>query len=131
MLILPFLCISRFGLIFLFLICFFQLPDNFRETICIITRLIITIIISSNMLVHRLLHFSLIILYSCKRTVEAANHTRSTQLNPPITELITLTIATTTYPKKNKAISKMEEHLTKDIVSTGDICSRCICFFEN
>ena len=56
---------------------------------------------------------------------------RSTQLNPPIIELIATTIATTTYPKKNKAISKMEKYLTKDIVSTGDIFSRCICIFGN
>ena len=46
---------------------------------------------------------------------------RSTQLNLPITELIATTIATTTYPKKNKAISKTEEYLTNDIVSTGEI----------
>ena len=31
---------------------------------------------------------------------------------------------------KNKAISKMEEYLSKDIVSTGDICSKYICFSE-
>ena len=55
----------------------------------------------------------------------------SSQLNPPITELITITIATTTYPKKNSAIFKMEEFLTKTIVSTGDICSKCICSFGN
>ena len=30
------------------------------------------------------------------------NHTKFTQLNPPITELITITIATTTYPEKKK-----------------------------
>ena len=39
----------------------------------------------------------------------AANHIKSTQPNQPITELITITTATTTYPeKKNWGISKME-----------------------
>ena len=66
----------------------------------------------------------------CNRTVEAANCTRSTCLNPPIRELITITLATTTYSKKNKTISKMKEYLTKYIVFTGHICSRCIFFFE-
>ena len=47
-----------------------------------------------------------------------------------IKEIIKITIATTIYPKKNKAISKKEEYLTKDIVYTGDICSRCICLFQ-
>ena len=61
------------------------------------------------------------------RTVKAANQTRSTQLNLPITEVITITIATTTYPKKKRG--KMEEYLTKDIVSTRDSCPRCIFFF--
>ena len=62
------------------------------------------------------------------RTVKAANQTMSTQLNLPITELITITIATTTYPKKKQG--KIEEYLTKDIVSTRDICPRCIFFFR-
>ena len=62
------------------------------------------------------------------RTVKAANQTRSTQLNLPITEVITITIATTTYPKKKRG--KMEEYLTKDIVSTRDSCPRCIFFLE-
>ena len=31
---------------------------------------------------------------------EAANHAKSTQLNPPITELITISIVTITYPEK-------------------------------
>ena len=78
------------------------------------------------------------------RTIEAANYTKSTQLNPPITELITITIAKTTLKKtkkqknnnkKNWRISKMEELLNQHIIdprhSTGDICSRCICFFGN
>ena len=40
-------------------------------------------------------------------------------------------MATTTYPKKNKEISKMQEYLAKDIVYTGDICYRCIWLFGN
>ena len=36
---------------------------------------------------------------TCNRTDEAANRTKSTQLKPTITELITITIPTTTYPK--------------------------------
>ena len=38
-------------------------------------------------------------LYSntCNGTIEAANHTKSIKLNPPITELITITIATITF----------------------------------
>ena len=34
--------------------------------------------------------------------------------------MIEIIIATTTYPKKNWGISKMEEFLTEEIVSTGD-----------
>ena len=37
---------------------------------------------------------------TCNWTVEAVNHIKSTQQNPPITELITITIATTTSPEK-------------------------------
>ena len=40
-------------------------------------------------------------------------------------------LATTTYPKKNWEISKMEEFLTEEIVSIGDIYFRCVCFFGN
>ena len=43
----------------------------------------------------------------CNRIVEAVNHTKSTRLNRPITEPITITIATTTYPDKKRRISKM------------------------
>ena len=44
---------------------------------------------------------------ACNRTVEAANRTKSTQLKPTITELITITIPTTTYPKiKTREFSK-------------------------
>ena len=32
-------------------------------------------------------------------------HTKSAQLNPPITELVTKTIATTTYPEKRKLVN--------------------------
>ena len=39
------------------------------------------------------------------------NHTKFTQLNPPITELITITIATTTYPEKKKKKKKKEKKL--------------------
>ena len=83
-------------------------------------------------LVHQLFYISLITLYSCNRTVgcnrtvEAANHTKSTQLNPPITELIT-TIATTTYPEKKREISKF---FALDIVPTGDVCPTCNFFSE-
>ena len=35
--------------------------------------------------------------------------------------MIEIIIETTIYPKKNWGISKMEEFLTKEIVSTGDI----------
>ena len=70
---------------------------------------------------HQLLYFSPIILYNCNRTVGCnrtptigqlqlkKHYAKSAQLNPPITELITITIATTTYPKNEKwGISKME-----------------------
>ena len=65
------------------------------------------------LLVHLQPHFSLIILHNCivqsdnwlysdtcNRTFKAENHTRSAQLNPPITELIAISKATATYPKK-------------------------------
>lgn len=41
-------------------------------------------------------------------TVKLANHTKSSQPNPQITELIIITMATTTYPT-NCGISKMED----------------------
>ena len=60
-----------------------------------------------------------------------ANHTKSTQLNPPITDLITITIATTIYPKKIWRISKMEEVLTLEIISFQNVCGcRCIFVFS-
>ena len=43
----------------------------------------------------------------CNRTVEATSHTKYTQLNPPITELITITTATTTYRKRNVEFLKL------------------------
>ena len=43
--------------------------------------------------------------------------------------MIKITIETTTYPKENWGISKMEEFLTKYIVSTWDICSKCVNVF--
>ena len=47
-----------------------------------------------------------------------------------ITRMITDRIVTTTYPiKKNCGISKIEEFLTLEIVSTGYICPKYIfCF---
>ena len=48
-------------------------------------------------------------LHTCNRTVEATNHTKSTQPNPSITELITITIATTTYPKKIEEFPKWRD----------------------
>ena len=91
---------------------------------------------------HELIYISLITLYSCNRTVqsdswlqsdtcnrivEAANHTKSTQLNPFMTELTTITITITTYPEKNWEISKF---FALDIVPTRDVCPKCI-FFGN
>ena len=45
--------------------------------------------------------------------------------------MIEIIIETTIYPKKNWGISKMEEFLTKEIVSTGDIRLGAFVFFEN
>ena len=61
----------------------------------------------------------------------------STQLNPPVAELISITIATTTYPKKKKkkkkhsGISNIEEFFTLPIVSTGGVRLKRISFFGN
>ena len=49
---------------------------------------------------HPILSVIILVIVICKWTVEEANHTKSTQPNPPITELIKITITTTTYPKK-------------------------------
>ena len=84
-------------------------------------------------LVHQLLCVSLITLYSCNwtagcnRTVEATNHTKPTQLNLSITELITITIATTTYPEKKKW--EIFKFFILDIVSTRDVCPKYMFFF--
>ena len=65
----------------------------------------------------------------CTWTVEAANHTKSTQLNLPITELITITIATTSCPRKKKLrIYKTKEFFTLHIVSARDVCPKCVLF---
>ena len=56
--------------------------------------------------------------------------TKSTQLNPPITELITITIETTTYlEKKTGEFPKWRNFFTLDIVSTGDAYAKCFRFF--
>ena len=88
--------------------------------------------------VHLLIYFSLIILWRCNQTVgcnwtvQAANCIKFTQLNPPITESITIIIATTSYPKNKDRMEnfQIKEFLTLNIVSTGDICSRCFVFFN-
>ena len=66
----------------------------------------------------------------CNWTVQAANCIKFTQLNPPITESITITIATTSYPKNKDRMEnfQIKEFLTLNIVSTGDICCRCFFF---
>ena len=38
----------------------------------------------------------LAVIENCNKTAKAANHTKSTQVNPPITDLITITTATAT-----------------------------------
>lgn len=60
----------------------------------------------------------IVVIEQCNRTVKAANHTKSTQLDPPITELNTITIATIPTKLGN---SKIEEFFTSDDVSTGGI----------
>ena len=69
----------------------------------------------------------------CDRTVQAANHIKSARLNQPITELITVTTATTTYLRKtaefpNEGIFNFRHyhHLMQFY-----FCSRCICFYRN
>ena len=55
-------------------------------------------------------------------------HTKSAQLNPPITELVTKTIATTTYPEKRKLVNlKNGVIFLFHVVSTGDVCPKCNC----
>ena len=57
------------------------------------------------------------------------HHTKSTQLNPPITELITITIATTTYLEKRKLVNFKNGVIffLFHVVSTGDVCPKCNC----
>ena len=89
-----------------------------------VSQLIITVTISLNVI------GALAALFFCNWTVEAANHTKSTQLNPPITELITITIETTTYlEKKTSEFPKWRNFFTLDIVSTGDAYAKCFRFF--
>ena len=58
----------------------------------------------------------------------AQNFFSNTNTRQTLTELITITIATTTYPEKKKwVVSIMEEFFSLDIVSTGDIWPKCIC----
>ena len=40
------------------------------------------------------------VLEQCNRTVTLANQIKCTRLNPPITEVITITVAATTFPSK-------------------------------
>ena len=61
------------------------------------------------------------------QTVEVVNHTKSTQPNPPITELNTITIATATYTKRE--LRNFQIFFTLDIASAGDITPKCICCF--
>ena len=42
----------------------------------------------------------------CHRKVKVANRSKSTQLNPPIAELITITITETTFPEKTGEFPK-------------------------
>ena len=60
-------------------------------------------------------------LKTCNWTVKAANHIKSTQPNPPTTELIIVTIKTGEF-------QKMEEFFTEDIVSTRNIFPNCIFY---
>ena len=80
-------------------------------------------------LVHQLLYISIItpdsVIGQCNRTAEAANHGKSTQQNPLITELIIITIETTTYPGKKMGNSNF---FALDIFPAGDICPKCIWF---
>ena len=57
------------------------------------------------------------------------HYTKSTQLNPPITELITITIATTTYLEKRKLVNFKNGVIffLFHVVSTGDVCPKCNC----
>ena len=60
--------------------------------------------------------------------VKATNHIKFTCVNPPITELITINIATIIYPTKLENFL-MENLLILDIVSTVDVFSNSCIFF--
>ena len=61
--------------------------------------------------------------HNCNLTVTLANHIKCTQLNPPITEVVTINIATTTLTLPNWVFSKMDEFVTLDSVFAGHIFS--------
>lgn len=65
----------------------------------------------------------------CNWTAIATNHTKSTQLNPPITKLTTITISATTYPKRKLGNFQNRGIFTSDALSTGDIFPKSISFF--
>ena len=85
--------------------------SHWTSNASLVSSLIITITISSNVISCFIfdLPFCTVVIRKCNQTVgcnwtpvirvEATNHTKSTQLNPSITELITITMATTTYPE--------------------------------
>ena len=77
-----------------------------------VTLLIITITISSNV--------SIIVVKGCNRRVTSANHIKCTQLNPSITQVITITIATTTYPTKLGIFQKLTWYRIGLEYQTGD-----------
>ena len=99
---------------------------------------IITITISSYAIGVLAVSFCTVVIGQCNRTVGRNRTPVIGQLkqpiilqpNPPITELITITIATTTYPRRNCGISKMRKIFTLNFVSTGGICRKCICCFQ-
>ena len=76
----------------------------------LLTPLIITLQFPQKWSVHLLLYFFTNHSAECNQksnqTVEAVNHTYSFKPNPPITELFTITNATTTYQKKKKKKEK-------------------------
>ena len=91
-----------------------------QSRLYVTTGLIITITISSNVTgaladlfftYHvQLWTDSWLLSDTCNGRVEAYNYTKSTRLDPPITELIKITIATTTYSeRKTVFFSKIEE----------------------
>lgn len=61
-----------------------------------------------------LLSFCTVVIWQC--------NTKFTQPNPPITELSTITIATTTDPKKKLGNFQSRGIIILDTVSSGDVC---------